>query len=350
MCKLKISFYTLIFVFPALFAWPTTSFAQAGDAWQLIADVNAHRSTYGLPPLEVNNGLMSAAQRQSDHQASIGTWTHSGPGGSRPYDRAVAAGYGGGARVFVSENVAMGIDLSTSRTVNEMWQDSIHLESMISPLYTHIGAGVAHADGWVYYTIVVGYIAGSAGSGSVQEIPSSPVGSETDTTPLPTVIPVEPISIATPAADGSIQHVVQPGQFLENIANAYDVELDELLALNGLVPQTVIFPGDKLLILGGSSSPPDPIRLGSPTSNIEPTIIPTSTATAIPSVTIPTPAAAALIDAVRPSPTALAPTVSGGSASSQSGNLDILLFAVFGLAVAGTGMILFGSALKSRSG
>jgi LysM repeat protein len=220
---------------------------------------------------------------------------------------------------------------------------------MISPLYTHIGAGVAQADGWVYYTIVVGYIAGSAGSGSVQEIPSSPIGSETDTTPLPTVIPVEPISIATPAADGSIQHVVQPGQFLENIANAYDVELDDLLALNELVPQTVIFPGDKLLILGGSSSPPDPIGLATPTADNEPTSIPTSTATAIPTVSIPTPAAA-LIDAVRPSPTAISPIEPGNSASSQSGNQDILLYAVVGLAVAGTGMILFGSTLKQRSG
>ena len=349
MRKLITSFYILIFVLPAIFALPATSVAQAGDAWQLIADVNALRSAYGLPPLDVNNALMSAAQGQSEYQASLGTWTHSGPGGSRPYDRAVAAGYGGGARVFVSENVAMGIDLSTNRTVNEMWQDSIHLESMISPLYTHIGAGVAQADGWVYYTIVVGYIAGSAGSGSVQEIPSSPVGTETDTTPLPAVIPVEPISIATPAADGSIQHVVQPGQFLENIANAYDVELDELLALNGLVPQTVIFPGDKLLILGGSSSPPDPIRLASPAADIDPTSIPTSTATAMPTVSIPTPAAA-LIDAVRPSPTAISPTVPGNSAISQSGNPDILLYAVFGLAVAGTGMILLGSTLKSRSG
>jgi hypothetical protein len=111
----------------------------------------------------------------------------------------------------------------------------------------------------------------------------------------------------------------------------------------------VIFPGDKLLILGGSSSPPDPIGLATPTADNEPTSIPTSTATAIPTVSIPTPAAA-LIDAVRPSPTAISPIEPGNSASSQSGNQDILLYAVVGLAVAGTGMILFGSTLKQRSG
>jgi uncharacterized protein YkwD len=91
--------------------------AQAGDAWSLIAEVNALRASYGLPPYEVNNALMAAAQAQSEWQAEIGTWSHSGPDGSRPHDRAVAYGYGGGAQVYISENVAMGIDLSPQDTV-----------------------------------------------------------------------------------------------------------------------------------------------------------------------------------------------------------------------------------------
>ncbi|MBK5108190.1 MAG: hypothetical protein JJE12_08655, partial [Anaerolineales bacterium] len=224
------------FILPLLIAEPTSSSAQAGDASQLIAEVNALRAAYGLSPYEVNSALMSAAQKQSDYQASIGTWTHTGSNGSRPHDRAVAAGYGGGAQVFVSENVAMGIDLSTSRTVNEMWQDAIHLETMISPRYTHIGAGAGHAEGWVYYTIVVGYIAGSAGSDTVPEQPPPPSGTDAETTSIPAVVlvPIEPIAISAPSADGSIQHVVQLGQFLENIANAYDMELSDLMALNSL--------------------------------------------------------------------------------------------------------------------
>ena len=102
MRKLFTLILALGLVLPALFTQPTSSSAQAGDAWQLIAEVNALRAAYGLSPYEVNNALMSAAQKQSDYQASIGTWTHTGAGGSRPYDRAVAAGYGGGAQVFVS--------------------------------------------------------------------------------------------------------------------------------------------------------------------------------------------------------------------------------------------------------
>lgn len=347
MRKLIILIIALNFV---LFTLPANSSAQVGDAWQLIAEVNALRSANGLPPYEVNNALMSAAQGQSDYQASIGTWTHTGPGDSRPYDRAVAAGYGGGARVFVSENVATGIDLSTSRTVNEMWQDAIHLETMVSRLYTHIGAGVAHADGWVYYTIVVGYIAGSAGSGASTVPTSLPVGTETGITPLPTVVPVEPIGIATPAADGSIQHEVQPGQFLENIANAYEVELSDLLDLNGFVPQTVIFPGDKLLIQAGSTPAPDTVRRGSPTTDQDPTNIPTAAPTETPMVNTPTLAAAVMSTSSRPSPTAPVAAKSGDSDSGQSGNVDFLLYAVFGLALAGTGIILLGSALKRHAG
>jgi len=348
MSKIIKLFLSLSFVLPVLISLPSKSSAQAGDAWQLIAEVNALRAAYGLSPYEVNNALMSAAQKQSDYQASIGTWTHTGPGGSRPYDRAVAAGYGGGAQVFVSENVAMGINLSTSRTVNEMWQDAIHLETMISPRYTHIGAGVGHADGWVYYTIVVGYIAGSAGSGTTPEEPSPPSETGTDTTPLPTVVPVQPIAIAAPAADGSIQHVVQWGQFLENIAIAYDIELGDLLTLNGLSDQAVIYPGDKLLIQAGSLSPPDRIRSAAPTGETEPTSFSTATATAKPAISTPTPVAVAMSSLTQPSPTALFTSENQGSAADQPGNVDYLLYAVFGLALTGIAMILLGSALKRR--
>jgi hypothetical protein len=337
------------FILPVVLSETTSTNAQSGDAWQLISEVNALRTTYGLPPYEVNNALMSAAQGHSNYQAQIGTWTHTGPGGSRPHDRAVAAGYGGGAQVFVSENVATGVNLSTSRTVNEMWQDAIHLETMISPHYTHIGAGVGHAGDWVYYTIDVGYLAGAAGSGSPAASNPAPTG--VAGTLAPTAIPIEPIAITTPRPDGTILHVVQWGQFLENIAKAYDVPLKDLLAVNGLSDQAIIYPGDKLLIAVGqtpentldeaSTATPEEVDLMTPTLTI--------TRTASPHPKTPTPVSLTMSLSTEIIPASIPNMEQNQAPQDERANFDYLLYAVFGLAIAGTALILFGSALKRRS-
>lgn len=56
---------------------------------------------------------------------------------------------------------------------------------------------------------------------------------------------------ATPNPDGSVIHVVQPGQTLTGIANVYRVELNELLKLNSLSMDSVIQPGDRILVAAG---------------------------------------------------------------------------------------------------
>lgn len=57
-----------------------------------------------------------------------------------------------------------------------------------------------------------------------------------------------PVAAATPQLDGSTIHVIQQGQALWNIATLYDIELSELLELNGLSANALIFPGDELLV------------------------------------------------------------------------------------------------------
>jgi uncharacterized protein YkwD len=338
-----------IFIFlPALLALPVPSHAQAGDASQLIAEVNGLRSAYGLPALKGNSALMSAAQKQSDYQAQISSWTHTGPGGSSPRDRAVAAGYGSGAKVFISENVAAGVNLSTSMAVYEMWQDALHLETMISPYFTHIGAGVGRAGDWVYYTIVVGYISGSPGTGSDSQ--DSPAPNTVQITPAPTAIPVQPILTATPGTDGSIIHIVQAGHFLENIANSYEVNLADLMTLNGFNEQTVIFPGEKILIRPAQTpeNPQDTLELE---IEFETTSAPTQlpTPTLRPPTSTPSPVAVAQNIPPQVSPTMEEPTESVESTENDEGGSDVLLYAVFGLAFAGMALVLFGSTLKKRS-
>jgi LysM repeat protein len=331
------------------------SSAQVGEPWQLVAEVNALRASYGLPPYEVDNALMAAAQAHSEYQAQLGSWTHSGPGGSRPHDRAVAAGYGGGAQVYVSENVAMGADLSPSTTVYQLWQDAVHLETMISPNYRHIGAGVAESGGQVFYTIDVGYIEGNPGSGAESQpaaAPTLPGG-----TPAPTAIALVPITVATPNIDGSIVHVVQYGQFLENIANAYGIPLQDLLAQNYINQNTVIFPGDKIVIEPSTTQNTLPTGTGPPsqtgTSISNPTGSPSRTPTTQLKrpTTTPSPIPAtpvALVGVAEP----VDPASAASDAAIPSQTIDTeqspdyLLIIVFVLAVAGGGLIALGSAVK----
>mgnify|MGYP005839158009 CR=1 FL=1 len=328
--------------------------AQTGDAWGLIAAVNALRASYGLAPYEVDGALMAAAQAQSEWQAEIGTWSHSGPGGSRPHDRAVAFGYGGGAQVYVSENVAMGPNLTPQKAVYELWQDSVHLETMVSTFYRHIGAGVAASGNVLYYTIVVGTIAGEPGGA-----PAAPGGGAATPVagaPVATQLAVQPIQVATPMADGSIIHVVQWGQFLINIANAYGIPLNDLLALNELTEDTVIYPGDKLII----RLPTTPTN---PTQTLEMSIVeteeaatPTRISTHTPLPTTPTATSTRLdegtssrLTQVSEALPMLTPGTPAETAEAPSGNPDFLLLTVIVLGVSGSVLVGLGTALK-RSG
>jgi LysM repeat protein len=230
-----------------------------------------------------------------------------------------------------------------------MWQDAIHLETMISSNYRHIGAGVATSGDFVYYTIDVGYIAGDAGpgpKGPTQVVPPGPGG-----TPAPTAIAMIPIQVATPKPDGSIIHVVQYGQFLINIAKAYDVSLKDILALNYLSQNTVIFPGDKLLIKpsGTPNGTPQIIDTGQATptgvKKSKPTASPTAkqpTSTLAPEPA--TPVAIAL--APQEGPPSGADLPSGSIVSAPKGGPDYLLIVVFILAVAGSALVALGTALK----
>jgi uncharacterized protein YkwD len=105
-----------LFIILGLVLWlgleVTPSFAQASSAYDVIAAVNDFRAAYGLPALKTNSTLMSIAQAHSDYQASISTVTHNGSGGSSPKDRAYAAGFGGGATIFFSENIAGGLNMT----------------------------------------------------------------------------------------------------------------------------------------------------------------------------------------------------------------------------------------------
>lgn len=84
----------------------------------------------------------------------------------------------------------------------------------------------------------------------------------------PTTAPTLPVELysqtATPGLDGGIRHTVLDGQFLDTIAGMYGITLNELLTKNNLTADTIIFPGDILIIREGGE-----INLGQPTGTPE---------------------------------------------------------------------------------
>jgi LysM repeat protein len=327
--KLSYLLITLLAVLLAVLGSSTPIHAQAGDPYSLIAAVNSLRAANGLPELRVDSILMSVAQSHSDYQASIGQVTHTGPGGSRPRDRAAAAGYGGGATFFISENIAGGTDLSVDEVISWWLGDAPHTQTMLGANYQDIGAGVSVSGGFVYYTIDVGYVAGGSYS------PPGP-GTPVSVTPGgPTPIPIYFVQTATPNPDGTVVHVVRSGQTLIGIAIAYGVTVADIKNLNNLTSD-VIYVGDKLIIRA--------MNTPGPTTTATATTTPTRAATATRHPTrTPTASVTPVVTelASKADPTQVGPEQVG---SDQLGS--ILVIAIIVLAVGGVVLMVVGSILK----
>ena len=228
------------------YAAPGRMPAAAGSPFDLINAVNALRASYGLVPYRINAILMNTAQAQADFMASTETVTHSGPGGIGLTARLLAAGYplagdlsAGG---FRAENISSGNEDRSAESVVDGWSgDALHLDTMISPNLAEIGAGVAIANGRVYFVI-------DCALPTTDELPegaSSEPGSESSI--LTPTASISAATLSTPNSDGEVIHEVQPGQSLWQLAIAYDVKIDEIKRLNDLFDDN-IYPGDKLLI------------------------------------------------------------------------------------------------------
>ena len=349
---------------------------KVASASELIQLVNQLRAAHGLPAYRVNNALMAAAQAHSDFQAETGTTSHTGKGGSRPRDRAMAYGYGGGSAVYVSENIATSTSLSAGEAVGWWQGDSLHLTTMLSSSYRDVGAGVAEADGVVYYTLDVGYIAGEEGAPGQAQPPAAPPSQGGNQASPPAGTPVAvvmPVMAATPKADGSVIHEVQTGQALWNIAAIYQVSLSYLLTLNGLTENTLIYPGDKLLIRPPKATPtpgisptparaatesaarkaaPTPLAAGqvtTPADSLVQAVDATQVAQAIPNATLG--AGQTATDASRAVSQAIVSEGEAGDAgqdsdAARSPGIDPLLLLIAGMVVFGTLLLLVGSLMK----
>ena len=243
---------------------------QAGSAMDLVNAVNAYRAQYGLQPYSVDGGLMAAAQSQSDYQASIGACTHTGANGSSPAARGVAA-----------ENIACGPGMTPNDAINGQWTDQVHQSTLVGPETGTVGAGVAEANGLTYYTLDVNLGSGAfVARAAVQPASAGQADPPTATAAISIYIPPD-FATSTPNSDGSIAHVLQYGETLVEIAQAYGISLPDLIAMNHLDPQKPVYFAGQVLIVRNAFTPTPfvtntftprpPTRTPLPTRTLRPT-------------------------------------------------------------------------------
>ncbi|HEY2981598.1 MAG TPA: CAP domain-containing protein [Anaerolineales bacterium] len=218
--------------------------APPASAADVIAAVNSLRASNGLPPYTANPILMQIAQAHADYMAATSTVTHYSADGSRPFQRALAAGYSVAGDLsrggWFSENIQAGTGLSPSGAVTAWQGDAPHLNTMLSANLFDVGAGVSQNGSVVYYVLDAGASGESSGN------PGLPGTITAPGTPLVSQFMV-PVTLSTPGSDGFIYHEVQYGQTLWSIAIAYDTKIDLIKSLNNLSTND-LQPGQRLLI------------------------------------------------------------------------------------------------------
>jgi LysM repeat protein len=319
--KLKLFFLLFLCLLLAPVA-PVRAQSQAPSAEDVLAAVNALRSSNHLPALQSNAALVLSAQRQSDYQASIHMFTHTDAKGTNVTDRALAAGYGSGGTIQCGESIAVAnIATSMDYILSHVWQGSADRAVLLNKAYQDVGTGVTTKGSQVYYTFVA---CATTGSAAGNQTPRATTGAGTPVSA--TITPTSPLQVntTTPKADGSIIHLVETGQTLWSISIAYGVTVDQLIALNNLdTKNPVIYAGQKLVVRAAFTPTTSPTLTETPRP---PTITPRPTATRRP--TRPPHTATALA-----SPTADPAAVRTGGLTRQSVGLGILAVSAVGLLI-----------------
>ncbi len=244
--------YFLLFLV-ILASFPGGVKAQSGSAQDLINEVNALRASNGLLPYTVDGSLMAQAQAHSDYQASIGELTHTRADGSSPWSYRVL-------KKILRAVMVYQYRLPSIR----FGRIPVHMNTMVGYESGLVGAGVTVVDGFVYYTLNVIQTGGGTSRNS------SSASNQNLQTSVPTIIEeIVAVQTAVPQDDGSIVHVVQPGQAPWSIAIAYGIKIADIASLNNLDPiNPILYVGQELLI-----HPPLPVT-STPVIPDTPTVTP----------------------------------------------------------------------------
>ena len=219
--------------------------AKGVTAYDLIIAMNTLRTSNGLPALVEDPIIDAVAQSTAEIMAAQQMSWHIG----NVSGRLASAGYGGGSKVWATENFAVG-DLSIDQ-VMLVWSDASHMIPAVNPAYCNIGAGVAQAaNGRTYYVLQAAYVSGkSCGEYKSTGGTTTKPGGTTDEGRVGGVSQlIVPVKVATPDAEGRVYHVVQAGQSFWSIAIAYKITIKDLETWNNLSRDAKLQIGQKLFI------------------------------------------------------------------------------------------------------
>jgi LysM repeat protein len=220
-------------------------------AFDLIIAMNTLRVSYGLPALVEDPIINAVAQSTAETMAANQMSWHIG----NVSGRLAAAGYGGGATVWATENFAVG-NLSIDE-IMVIWSDASHMIPAVNPAYCNIGAGVARASNGRYYYVLQAAYTSAKSCGEYKSpgtIPEEHAVSQW----------IVPVNIATPDAEGNVYHEVEYGQSFWAIAIAYKITIRDLEIWNNLSRESKLQVGQSLFIPGPNTegySTPTPVGM-----------------------------------------------------------------------------------------
>jgi LysM repeat protein len=234
----------------------------------IINAVNDLRILNGLPVLAVHQALMDVASQTANALAA----TDGGAGHFRPCGMSLG-------QLLLVRGFALWGDLSQDGYRSENWvtaatveqaisfwsSDELHLDTMLDPNRSHIGAAIAVGD-QVYMVIETAlqtpsgkmqwgadkYLTPAAATQSAcakGAAQSAGNGNPGDLSQYSV-----PVVLSTARPDGDVIHEVKYGQTLWSIAIEYGTTIERIKRLNNLTSDVVV-PGWTLLVVKGATQP-----------------------------------------------------------------------------------------------
>jgi LysM repeat protein/uncharacterized protein YkwD len=269
---LFVAILAVLFSFQIVDAQGLNPMSQASSApAELINAVNSLRLANGLPQIKVHPVLMQIAQIEVEGIAA-GMGGHWRPNNITLGQWLLSLGYplSGDLSLdgFRSENWVMGPGLTVQDAIKYWQGDDPHLNTMLSPNRSDIGAGVATSiDEWgqsVYYYVLETALQTTNGQMQYDAYPTLTAIALTQVTVYGDATQVAqsflvpqyivPVVRATARPDGDVIHEVKNGQSLWSIAIEYGVKIEQIRQLNNL-SSTDIRSGQKLLVQKGATQP-----------------------------------------------------------------------------------------------